>query len=429
MRDTDKIKVTEGESPAPQNSSEGLHRFHWEKLKKPVIYCLMAIVCAGCLYLIFKPMDHQIIEESGFNAGIPQAKENKLQSDKQKAYEEQLLEQKTEEQKNAITSLADYWNGPESSGPTPLEGKQGIQSPSDQNAVNSYRQAQQTLSSFYGRDEQEVNNLRKEITRLKNEAVQNKDVPPGLGVNDQLELMEKSYQMAAKYLPTTNKQEESASKDRELKQSAESKAVLTPARPARQSIVTTLYREPSDSVFLAGLYGKRFFSSQNNGREMTGQPKNAVRGIVQESKTMTNDGTLSVRLVESMVVGTVEIPAGTTLKASGKFQGGRLQLKISSIEYRGSIYPVEINIHDNDGQPGLYVPYSPEQNALTDIVGNMSQSSGTNIMMNQSAGQQIASDLSRGVVQGLSGYFQKRVRQPKVNVKAGHQLFLLPKSN
>jgi hypothetical protein len=44
---------------------------------------------------------------------------------------------------------------------------------------------------------------------------------------------------------------------------------------------------------------------------------------------------------------------------------------------------------------GLYVPYSAEQNAVSDIVANMSQTSGTN-MMTQSAGQQIATDLSRG---------------------------------
>lgn len=95
----------------------------------------------------------------------------------------------------------------------------------------------------------------------------------------------------------------------------------------------------------------------------------------------------------------------------------------------GNVYPVEINVHDNDGQLGLYVPYSPEQNAVNDIVANMSQTSGTNIMMTQSAGQQVAADLSRGVVQGLSGYFQKRVRQPKVIVKAGHRVLLVPKNN
>ncbi len=151
--------------------------------------------------------------------------------------------------------------------------------------------------------------------------------------------------------------------------------------------------------------------------------------MVYETKTLVNESTLSIRLAEGMQLGRAEIPAGSLLIAAVKFQGGRLQLKISSIQYKGNVYPVEINVHDNDGQPGLYIPYSPEQNAVNDIVANMSQTSGTNIMMTQSAGQQIAADLSRGVVQGLSGYFQKRVRQVKVTVKAGHQVLLVPKNN
>ena len=144
---------------------------------------------------------------------------------------------------------------------------------------------------------------------------------------------------------------------------------------------------------------------------------------------MVNESTLSIRLSEAMQLGHTEIPAGSLVIAICEFQGGRLQLKISSIQYKANVYPVEINVHDNDGQPGLYIPYSPEQNAVSDMVAHMSQSSGTNIMMTQSAGHQIAADLSKGVVQGLSGYFQKRVRQLKVTVKAGHQVLLVPKNN
>lgn len=107
------------------------------------------------------------------------------------------------------------------------------------------------------------------------------------------------------------------------------------------------------------------------------------------------------------------IPKGTIVTANGKFEGGRLQLKITSVELEGNIIPVDITIYDLDGQKGLNVPYSPEMNALTEMVGNMSQSSGSSIMMTQSAGQQVAVDLSRGVVQGISGYFAKKYVQPK----------------
>jgi len=58
----------------------------------------------------------------------------------------------------------------------------------------------------------------------------------------------------------------------------------------------------------------------------------------------------------------------------------------------------------------------------------MSQQSGTSLMLTQSAGQQVAADLSRGVVQGISGYFSKKVRTPKVTLKAGHQVFLVSKN-
>lgn len=430
MKDSNKIKVTEGESQEQEREAEGLQKYPVERFKKPIIYFLMAIVCAGCLYLIFKPNEDKVIEESGFNAGIPQAKDDQLQSDKQKAYEQQLLEQKNEEKRNAMTTLSDYWTDQNSlnqnSDQTLLTANPNSLSPSNPSAVNSYRNAQQTLGSFYSRDDQEVNNLRKEISRLKNEALQNNAVPAGLGVNDQLELMEKSYQMAAKYLPQSNKQEDPISREEDVKQPSGNKVQLTAVKSAHLNIVSSLYREPSDSAFLAGLNDNRLFGTQDETNDSK-QLKNAIKGLVQESMTMTNESTLSIRLLESMLLAHTKIPAGTLLKANGKFQGGRLQLKISSIEYQGSIYPVEINVHDNDGQLGLYVPYSPEQNAVTDIVGSMGQTSGTNIMMTQSAGQQIAADLSRGVVQGLSGYFQKRVRQQKVKVKAGHQVLLVPK--
>lgn len=432
MKDPEKIKITENDLPQNFNELSDHPKAQWERLRKPVIYFLMATVCATCFYLIFKPKSNNtLVEEAGFNASIPQAKDGQLQSDKQKAYEQQLLDQKNEEKRNAVTTLSDYWNDQidsnSNNNPSSVAARTSILQQSDQNALNSYRNSQQTLRSFYSRDNQEVNNLRKEISRLKNEAMQNNAVPAGLGINDQLQLMEKSYLMAAKYLPTTSKQEEPAPKQ-EVEIPTEKKIKLTSAKPAHPTIVSSLYREPSDSAFIAGLNQNRFYESQNDSEKLV-QAKNAIRGVVYETKTLVNESTLAIRLSEALQLGRTKVPAGSLLIAVSKFQGGRLQLKISSIQYKANVYPVEINVYDNDGQLGLYVPYSPEQDAVSDIVANMSQTSGTNIMMTQSAGQQIAADLSRGVVQGLSGYFQKRVRQLKVTVKAGHQILLLPKNN
>ncbi|WP_449397666.1 hypothetical protein [Chryseobacterium wanjuense] len=109
MKDSEKIKITEDDLPQNDNWVGDHPKAKWEQLKKPLIYCLMVLLCAICLYLIFKPKtNNMIVAEEGLNAAIPQAKDGQLQSDKQKAYEQQLLEQKAEEKRNALTTLSDY---------------------------------------------------------------------------------------------------------------------------------------------------------------------------------------------------------------------------------------------------------------------------------------------------------------------------------
>lgn len=435
------IRLTEGNSDRMANEEQSLSNLQrFEKFKKPLIYFLMAIVCAGCLYLIFKPKEKNLlIEDVGFNSAVPQAADDKLQSDKQKAYEQQLLEQKNEEKRNTLNSLSDYWNDGQITNLSPGQSTQfnstdkpGMQTHGDQNAMNSYRNAQQTLGNFYNRDDQEVSNLKKEISRLKNESLQNNSIPKGNGIDEQLELMEKSYQLAAKYLPSSSHQKgnitQTKPSDTSVKsEPTEPKVKINSVKHLNKSVVSALYREPVDSAFLASLSKNNFIGIQGY-QDNNPITQNSIRAVIHQTQLVTAESFISLRLSEPMLLGRILIAEGTLLKASCKFQGGRLQLKISSIEYRGFLQNVDISIHDNDGQLGLHIPYTPEQNAVKEIVSNMSQSSGTNITMTQSAGQQIASDLTRGVVQGVSGYFQRKVRMPKVTVKAGHQILLVAKN-
>ncbi|WP_308224988.1 conjugative transposon protein TraM [Flavobacterium sp. J372] len=162
-------------------------------------------------------------------------------------------------------------------------------------------------------------------------------------------------------------------------------------------------------------------------QQQTPQIRNGIRACVHESQTIAGEGNVKLRLLETAHAASMTIPQGALLTASAKFQGGRLQLKISSIEHQGNIIPVEILVYDIDGQLGLNVPITPEVGAASEMAANMSQTAGTNMMLTRSAGQQIAADLSRGVVQGVSGYFSKKVRVQKVALKAGHQVFLVSK--
>lgn len=394
-----------------------------ERFKKPLIFALMGIVCIGCIYLIFKPSkDKKQIQDIGLNDSVPQASGSVLQADKQKAYEQKMLEDKEEQKKNALTTLSDYWN--ENS----AEQKQLLSGDEDEPknpALSTYRNAQNTLGSFYQEDNSESKELRRQLDELKQELAQ-KEIPPPATVDDQLALMEKSYQMAAKYLPTGSAAATPAAKNTTVEMAQSEEKDFSALVPERKSKVSALYRKSTDSTFLAKWNTGRGFNSASSAQE-TLQTKNSVKACVHQTQTVIGEAGVSLRLLEPAKISGRIIATGAIVTAHARIQAGRLQLKITSIELDGSIIPANITIYDLDGQQGVTVPYSAERSALTEMAGNMSQQSGTSLMMTQSAGQQMAADLSRGVVQGISGYFAKKVRTPKVTLKAGHQVFLVSK--
>ena len=432
--------LVEGEDQNGASNLPDNKKSNKDKLKKPIIFLLMGMVFLGCMYLIFKPSkDKKAVENIGLNDAVPQATGAGMPDDKSKAYEQEMLERKEQEKRNALTTLSDYWNTEdtasadnEESLPEEDEESNGFGRKSGRNgnsALNSYRNAQSTLGSFYNNDNAETMELRKQVDELKAK-LSEKDVPPVATVDDQLKLMEKSYEMAAKYLPQNANTGNAAPANGATTGAAgaNQKEQFVSFTPTRKNIVSALYREPSDSAFAAD-----WSQTKNRGFYTAGsieqavQPKNSIKACVHEAQTVVGETGVRLRLLEPAKTPQRTIPKGTIVTANAKFQNGRLQLKVTSVELEGNIIPVDITIYDLDGQQGLYVPYSPEMNALTEMAGNMSQTGGTSVMLTQNAGQQVAADLSRGVVQGISGYFAKKVRTPKVTLKAGYQVFLVSK--
>ncbi|REC62314.1 conjugative transposon protein TraM [Chryseobacterium pennae] len=446
-KENKRVSIIVDEETAADNSSLTDNKSKADKLKKPLIFGLMGIVFIACLYLIFKPKSSgDELKGSGLKNAVPEATDKGLQADKQKAYEKEMLEEKEAEKRSSLQSLADYWNnGSDSSATAELPGPSVNDSrtaghfgnPAYQNnSMMSYRNAQSTLSSFYQDDDREKLELRRKIDQLE-EKLSVKDVPAAPTLNDQLTLMEKSYQMASKYLPSGTQAPNTAvptphkdsANHTNLTGQRESEKIES-IKGVRKSIVTALYREPDDSSFLAGLGSERNRAFLTvGGREQMGLAGNSIRAIILETKTVTGDGSVKLRLLENATIAGYSVPKGTEMEAGTKFQGNRLHLKVSSVEIQGNILPVDILAYDLNGQPGLAVPRSDEINAAGEIAANMSQSSGMNISMSRSAGQQVVGDLTRGLVQGVSGYFSKKIRTVKVTLKAGQQVLLVTKKN
>ncbi len=424
LRETAEGRVKEERSPEE----------HRQQLKKLLIYALMAVVCVGCMYLIFRPGENtKQLADSGLNNSVPQADDQVLMEDKEKAYEHELLEKKENERRKAMLSLSDYMNSgtDTSSGSIDEEVEQESTNPASQ-GVKNYREIQQTLGSFYQSDP-ENEKLRKEIRELKERNREQEASSQNTLVQDPVLMMEKSYQMAAKYLPQLMPQKPAADS---VKKAAPAKAperYIEPVYTAKKNVVSSLYREKeqSDQEFAASIVQaseKRFFDGQSSGSASQIQVlRNSIRACVHQTKTVTMGSSVALRLLEGVRIARMTLPAGTLLTAMAKLNDGRLGLQITSVEFKGNIVPVDLSAYDLDGQPGLNLLYSPDVNAMKEIASGMSTSAGTNIVLSSSTGQQLISDLTKGIVQGTTGYISKRMGTPQVTVKAGYLLFLVPK--
>lgn len=418
-----------------------------EKNKKQLVkyaaYLGMGVIFLAAMWLIFSPSSKEKEEKAksvGFNADIPDPKKQEIVSSKQAAYEQEHVQNLQRERMKTLDNFSEMigetgkkeddlsliTDDKKSSGQTKgYSSKKTTTQPS----VDAYKDMNRTLGTFYEKPKEtdEVKRLIEELESMKQSmSAQNRD-PMG----DQLELMEKSYQMASKYFPgQTPGSEEKASTVQPAKKNGKSE--VSPVNGVSKQVVSALSQPMSDVEFIEALGKERNLGFYSVGDTKGNESKNTISACIHDDQTIS-DGleaqrNLRIRLLEPISVGGKVIPVNSIVTGQARI-GERLEVTISSIEYEGNIFQTEIIIYDVDGQKGITIPPSLEVNAAKEIAANAGSSAGTSVMITQSAGQQMAADLSRGLVQGTSQYIAKKMRVMKVHLKAGHRVFLLPKDN
>ena len=416
-----------------------------QQRKKLLVYPLMGLLFLGSMWLIFAPSDKK--DEGGetvgaFNADIPLPENDGIIGDKRKAYEQAQVEKK---QADKVRSLQDFAfaadNGtdevemelPDSE--PEREPFRDYSGSSRGKGVNSsttaYRYINRQLGTFY--ETPKVDAEKEELKRQVEELTARLDAQQGQagGIDEQVALMEKSYELAAKYMGQNGQAGQSGTivqvpvTGQSTGQGTGKPAVAVQA--ARQQTVSGLQQPMSDAEFMRAYSQPRnygFNTAVGNGYAMG---KNTIRACIHQDQTVMDGQTVKLRLLEPLQAGNLVIPQNTLVSGTGKVQGEWLEIVVSSIEYRGNLLPVELAVYDSDGQKGLSVPSSLEQEAAKEALANIGGGLGTSISFAQSAGQQIAMDLTRGVMQGGSQYLAKKFRTVKVHLKAGYELMLYAK--
>ena len=401
-----------------------------QQRRKMIVFPLMFLAFAGCMYLIFAPSgkeDVNVESVGGFNADIPLPAEDGIIADKQKAYEQAVTSRK---QQDKIQSLQDFGFTLDDDTEEP-QGEINLMPEEDPKPQRgggassraAYRDINRQLSTFYETPpvDEEKEDLKRQVAELTDRLQQQQNATPT--ADDQMALLEKSYELAAKYMNGGQGQVAQVSVTGGIDRKPDAVAV----QAIRETTVSGLQQPMSDADFIRAYSQPRNYGFNTAVGTGYAMGKNTVAACIHQDQTLVDGQAVKLRLLEPMQAGSIVVPKNTLVAGTAKVQGERLDILVSSIEYAGNIIPVELAVFDTDGQKGLSVPSSMEQEAFNEAMANIGSGLGTSISFAQSAGQQVAMDVTRGLLQGTSGYLAKKFRTVKVKLKAGYKVMLYAK--
>ena len=391
--------------------------------RKMLAYPLMLLVFGGAMWLIFAPSESGEPLQDGFNVEVPMPEEKGMPSDKRAAYELQAFERRQKEKMNTLQDLAvaesDGNDGADEDVFQTQEPAEAGQS-SIRTSADAYRDINRQIGSFYTQpepeDDQKTLELEWRIQELERQAKEGRRAKEA--ADEQLRLMEKSYEMASRYLPQNDVKSVPTT-------AGTDKPKAVPVTQVSEQVVSRLAQPMSDAEFM-----ERYSRPHNMGfHTVTDQAhtagRNSIRACIYRTVTVSDGKEAEIRLLEPVEVGDTYIPANTVLTATARINGERMDLSVTSVAYKGTVMPVELEVYDTGGMKGISVPGSQELTALKEMAANMGSTMGSSISISTDAGAQLASDLGRGVIQGMSQYLSTKFRTVRVTLKAGHEVLLV----
>ena len=417
-----------------------------EKLKRNKLMVLGAAII-GCVFILgwlFTSLsggDDSVNGRNGFNTEMPDADQGSSKiADKSKAYEMDGVKKSQQERHDLgaysmsetdSVTVSDEMNLMATSAQKDEE-----VSPAKQKVEQSAaacNELSQTLGNFYQPSEAAANEeLKSRIAELE-QKLASQTSSGNNTVDEQMALMEKSYQLAAKYMPTAqggNGEQVTYAGAGEQASSGSlqgKKRKVSPVQQVTKTVVSALGGQCMDDEDDGGFTFQSFNTAVGSGGGVS--RKNTISASVYGYQTVTDGQTVRLRLLEPMAVDERIIPKGAIIVGATKIQGERLNITITSIENGKIIIPVELSVYDTDGQQGIFIPNSMEVSAAKEVAANMGGSMGSSINISSDAKAQLVSDLGKGLIQGTSQYVAKKMRTVKVHLKAGYQVLLYQKEN
>lgn len=149
----------------------------------------------------------------------------------------------------------------------------------------------------------------------------------------------------------------------------------------------------------------------------------AIEAVVPEEQVVVSGGELRLELVRDMLVSGTRIAAGTPVYGLVSLSGERLRVAINSIVWQDRVLQVSLQVDDEDGLAGIFIPGAPMTDAARESMGSEVGGIGPTVLNTGVTGQAIDAGVNLG--RQLIG---KKIRPVRVTVPAGYRVLLHPQN-
>ena len=226
---------------------------------KFAVYPLFFLIFAGIVLLIYSPTEKEKAEaekERGFNTEIPSPEESRMEGNKVSAYEREALSKKERGRKDTFLEMSELFNRNKDRKDTVPSVDSGVnlELPSVPETVQTHNPVRSSTSAYHDmnrslttiytpRETSREEELLRRIEEL--EKRQNMEPSQEQSLEEKMALMEKSYELAARYngkqtpsvIPTDDRKDRTSVK---------------PVKRIRQEVVSSLAQPVNDGDFIAG---------------------------------------------------------------------------------------------------------------------------------------------------------------------------------
>ena len=237
-----------------------------QEIRKYPVYAGMFLLFIGCMWWIFTPSKEDRQEEArkaGFNTELPDPRGAGIEGDKIAAYEQADMRRRQEEKMRTLEDFSSLADGKkqenqqaveivpdsEHQGANPYGNRKGNgRDGSIASSTSAYNDINATLGNFYEspQEDPEKEALKAEVEQLKQAVAAQQ--PAQMTYGEQVALLEKSYELAAKY---TSGGGGNQTGNEAVTRNGKAKAV--PVGHVSTPVVSSLPQPVSDTVLFARL--------------------------------------------------------------------------------------------------------------------------------------------------------------------------------